>query len=510
MELSENRKIAYNLFANLVSFVITICISLFVTPHIVNRLGSEAYGFVGLANNFVSYASLFTIALNSMAGRFISIEMYRGDARAASRYFSSVFYANAVIALIMLPVFAVIVWKLEVLIEIPARLIEDVKTAFGITFVQFIANLLLARYEIATFIRNKLYLTQRNSVISNGIRLLTIVACFAFFSTRVTYLTLGYFVGALFVTIMNMYYTKKLTPELKTNVKYVDFRAIKDLIRSGAWNLLNKLSGILLDGLDLLITNLFIGAAEMGALSLSKTIPAMFMTLRGSLDYPFTPSMTRCYAEGDIDGVIKYARMGNKMLGIFMIAPMAVFAVFGQSFFRLWVPGEDSFLIQVLSLLSIMSLLAGSCINSVFTVFSITNKLRANSLVIMLTGILTVITNFVLLNATDWGVYIVAGVSSFYALLRNYIFTPLYGAHCLGVRKSTFYHEIVSGNICLVINLAIAFGISRIAPADSWLTLILLAGVSGILCVGINAMIVLDRQDRRVVAAWITKKIKHA
>ncbi|MBQ7982535.1 MAG: hypothetical protein IJ302_03125 [Clostridia bacterium] len=510
MEPSENKKIAYNLFANIASFLITICISLFVTPYIVNRLGSEAYGFVGLANNFVGYASLVTIALNSMAGRFVSVEMYRGDAKAASRYFSSVFFANAAIALVILPILGGIVWKLEVLIDIPTHLITDVKTAFAITFVQFIANLLLARYEIAAFIKNKLYLTQRNSVISNGIRLLTVVVCFSVFSTRVSYLTLGYFLGAMFVNVMNLYYTKKLTPELKTDRNYIDIKAIKELIRSGAWNLLNKLSAILLDGLDLLITNVFIGAAEMGALSISKTIPAMFQNLRGSLDYPFTPSMTRCYAEGDIAGVVKYARTGNKLLGIFMIAPMAVFAVFGQSFFRLWVPNENSYMIQVLSLLSIMSLLAGACINSVFTVFSITNKLRANSLVLITTGVLTVITNFLLLNLTDWGVYIIAGVSSFYSLLRNYIFTPLYGAHCLGVRKTTFYHEIVTGNLCLVINLAVSFGISRIAAADSWLILAILAVVSGILCVGVNTMIVLDHADRKAVIAWISKKLGNA
>lgn len=508
MELTENKKIVYNLIANIASFVITICISLFITPYIVNRLGSEAYGFVGLANNFVSYASLITIALNSMAGRFVSIEMYRGDHKAASRYFSSVFYANALIALIMFPVLTWIVWKLESLIEIPEYLITDVKIAFAITFIQFLINLLLARFEIAAFVTNKLYLTQKNSVISNGIRLLTIVVCFSLFSTRVSYLTLGYFFGAMFVNIMNIYYTRKLTPDLKTSQKYIDIKSIKELVSSGAWNLLNKLSSILLDGLDLLITNLFIGAAEMGALSISKTIPAMFQNLRGSLDYPFTPSMTRCYAEGDIDGVVRYARMGNKLLGIFMIAPMAVFAVYGQDFFSLWVPNEDSFLIQILSLLSIMSLLAGACINSVFTVFSITNKLRANSVVMIITGVLTVITNLILLNVTDWGVYIIAGVSSFYSLLRNYIFTPLYGAYCLKVKKTTFYHEIVTGNLCLVMNLIIAYTVSRITAADTWLLLIILVAVSAIICVFVNTLVVLDKNERTAAYHFIIAKIK--
>jgi O-antigen/teichoic acid export membrane protein len=489
----------------LTNFAISILISLFITPYIVNQLESEAHGFIGLANSFTSYASLATVALNSMAGRFISIEIYKNNYRAASKYYSSVFFSNLLLALLFVPAFVFVVFRLEHLIEIPTALVTDVKITFAITFLQYILSLLLSRYETATFVTNKLYLSQRNSTISSVLRLLIVVLCFGLFSTKVSYLALGYLVASLFVHLMNMYYSRKFIPDLKTQVSLVRFSAIRELTLSGIWNLLNKLSSILLDGLDLLITNVFIGSAEMGALSISKTIPALFMTLRGSLDYPFTPSITRCYAKGDIDGVVKYARFGNKLLGIFMIAPMAVFAVFGQSFFKLWVPLENSSLIQILSLLSIMSLISGACINSVFTIFSITNKLRANSIVIMVSGIITITTNFFLLKYTSLGVYCIAGVSSICSLLRNYIFTPLYGAHCLGVKKSTFYHEILTGNACLVLNVAIAYLIGRITVPDSWIKLILLVGISAIVCIAVNSVIVLSRSDKRAVFSYVKR-----
>ena len=434
-EMSENKKISITIVMSVTSFLITIFISLFITPYIVEQLGGEAYGFVGLANNFVSYASLITVALNSMSSRFVSIEIYKKDYKEANKYFSSVFFANLVIAAVLLPIMVFFVWKIQMFLNIPDNLLTDVKWAFSIVFVQFIANILLSHFEIATFVTNRLYLGQRNTIISSALRLVVIVACFAAIGIRISFLTLGSFVGVLFVYLMNFYYTKKFIPELQIQTKCFDIKYIKRLISSGAWNLLNKLSSILLDGLDLLITNIFIGTVEMGALSLSKTIPAMFLTLRGTLDYPFTPPMMKCYAQGDIDGVIKYARMGNKVLGIFMIAPMATFIVYGMEFFSLWVPSQDSMMIQILSILAIISLLAGACINSVHTIFTITNKLKVNSIVILLTGIATVVTNFILLKTTDLGVYIIAGVSSVYGFLRNFVFTPIYGAHCLGVKK---------------------------------------------------------------------------
>lgn len=507
--MTNQKKITLNIVANLLSFAITILISLFITPWIVNTLGSEAYGFVGLAQNFVSYASLITVALNAMSSRFVSIEIYKGNYDAANRYFTSTFFANAFLATVLLPVFTVIIWQLEYLIEIPAHLVTDVKIAFAITFVQFLANILLSRYEIATFVTNRLYLNQKNSLIGSALRLLLIVGLFTVLSVKISYLTLATFIGVAFGYIMNVVYTKRYLPQMKLRRKDMDFGCIKQLLSSGVWSLVNKLSSLLTDGLDLLLTNLFIGAAQMGALSISKTIPTMFYSLRGTLDYPFVPPMTECYAKGDIDGVIRNARMANKVLGIILIAPIAAFIAYGLQFFRLWVPGEDASLIQTLAILSLINLLASACINSVFSVFTITNRVKLPAIATLIQGILTIGINALLLKFTNLGVYAIAGTSSILGLIRNYIFTPLYGAHCLKVKKSTFYHEILTGNLCLVINVAVGFLMCRfLCTGTSWISLILAAGGMVCVCIVINTFVVLSKAERKAMLRGLTKKLR--
>lgn len=506
-EKSKGRQISFNMIASIVSFVVTIGISLFITPIIVEKLGSEAYGFVTLSNNFVSYAALITVALNSMESRFVSISIYQNDYKKANTYFTSIFFANILIAIITIPVMVAVILKLEVLLDIPTNLVADVKITFIVVFIQFLIEILTSRFEIATYVTNRLNLYYMNQIFASILRLAIVLIGFQLFSVNIVFLVLGSLVGKFFVAGRNMYFTKKFLPNLKVKHEYFEFKSIKDVAFSGIWNLVNKLSGILLDGLDLLIANIFIGAADMGALSISKTVPAMFVTLRGTLDYSFTPSMTEAYAKGDIQGVVHYARSANKVLGIFMIAPMAVFCVFGETFFKLWVPSENARMIEILSLLSILSLLAGSCINSVFTVFTITNKLKLNSLIIFFTGIATTVTVFTLLKTTNLGVYAIAGVSSVYALIRNFVFTPLYGAYCLGVKKSTFYHEIITGNISLIINLVIAFVIYKLFTINGWLTLVLVCTITGILCVYINMLIVLSKEERKLLIQIINRNI---
>lgn len=509
--MTNNQKITLNIAANLVSFAITIVISLFITPVIVEALGGEAYGFVGLAQSFVNYAALVTVALNAMASRFVSIEIYKGDYSEANKYFSSTFFANLILMLVMLPVLSVIVWKLERLIDIPSQLVADVKIAFAITFLQFLLNILLSRYEIATFVTNRLYLNQKNSLIASFLRLALILICFNLLSVRLTYMVAATFVGTVFCYVMNVVYTKRYLPDLKIHRSDFDFSYIKRLLSSGVWSLVNKLSSILLDGLDLLLTNLFIGPLEMGALALSRTITTMFYSLRGTLDYPFAPPMTECYAKGDIDGVVRNARMGNKVLGIIMIAPMAAFTVYGISFFQLWVPSQDSGMIQTLALLAMINLLASSCINTVFSVFSVTNHVRIPALMTLLNGILTVAINAVLLNFTNLGVYAIAATGSVLGLLRNSIFTPLYGAYCLKVKKTTFYHEIVTGILCLIINLSVGFLFHQfICAGSTWITLILSAGSMAVLCIAINFFIVLNKQERSFVFDVLKKKLKRS
>lgn len=506
--MTNNQRISLNIVANLFSFAVTVIISLFITPMIVNALGGEAYGFVGLAGNFVSYATLITVALNSMASRFVSIEIYKEDYNEANKYFTSVFFSNVFIVLVLLPVLAFLVWKLEYLIEIPVELMTDVKIAFAITFLQFIVNILLARYEIATFVTNRLYLNQKNTLIGSVLRLGLILVCFHCLSIRITYLVLATFLGSSFGHVMNVVYTRRYLPQLKIRRKNFDFAYIGRLLSSGVWSLVNKLSSILLDGLDLLLTNLFIGPLEMGALALARTVTSMFYNLRGTLDYPFAPPMTQCYAQGDIDGVIRNARMGNKVLGIIMIAPMAAFTVYGVSFFRLWVPNQDSGMIQILALLAMLNLLASACINTVFTVFSVTNHVRIPALMTLLNGVLSVSINAILLNYSDLGVYAIAGTGSILGMLRNYLFTPLYGAHCLKVKKSTFYHEILTGNFCLALNLGVGFLFHRfISAGTTWISLILSAGSMAVVCMGINCFVVLNREERNAACAAIRNRL---
>ena len=83
-ERSRNKQLAINITATVVSFVVNLGIQFFLTPFIVSSLGPAAYGFVGLSNNIITYTQLISVALHSMASRFITIKYTQGDVESAN------------------------------------------------------------------------------------------------------------------------------------------------------------------------------------------------------------------------------------------------------------------------------------------------------------------------------------------------------------------------------------------------------------------------------------------
>ena len=98
----SKKQISINLVANVISYSSNIVISFVLTPFLIDALGKDVYSFYPIANNIVSYLSILTAALNTMASRFFTVEIVNGNEKEANKYYSSVLASNVVISSIML------------------------------------------------------------------------------------------------------------------------------------------------------------------------------------------------------------------------------------------------------------------------------------------------------------------------------------------------------------------------------------------------------------------------
>lgn len=500
-----------NLVAQMLMFAVNLGISFFLVPYITEVIGVDAYGFVGLANDFVGYAQIITVALNSMASRFITIKIHEKKIKEANKYYSSVVLANVIMSVVLAIVGAIFIIFMDHLVNVPVELLTDVRLLFVLIFANFIISILTSTFAVSTFCTNKLYLTSIKTIFSQIIRVIILLVCVFFFRPSVYYVGLAALVSTAYLGFCNYRYSKSLTPELKISRKDFSISHIKNLLASGIWNTFSKLSGILSNGLDLLITNIFIGSASMGIISVSKTLPNTIMSAFGTITSVFSPELTISYAKKDYEDMKNQLLFAVKLLGLFAAIPMTILFAYGDVFYSLWIPTQNTTLIYALTCVSVLGMCISLQLEPLWNIFTVTNKVKNSSLFLFMNSVLTIIIVFILLklipNQTA-RMFVVVGVSICFSIIRSLTFLPMYGAKCINLKKTVFYPNIIKNLIVIVISTIISLGIKKIVSVNSWIMLFIVAIVSAILTLTLSLFFITNKEDRKRIFAFIHRKIR--
>lgn len=496
---SENQKTAINLICSVGVLIANLLVSFFLSPYIIRTIGVEANGFVNLASNFTTYASLVVTALNAMAARFITFAYVEKNYNKANLYYNSVFWGNLIIVAICLAASILFIPNIHLFIDVPDNLLRDIQILFALVFLAFFLQTGAPNWDCGTYITNRLDRTYIPKMASSAFRCLFLVVVFSIWEPRVWFVSLCSLIITIVLLAVEWYNTHTLTPELKVAFAkpICSWKVIKELVGSGIWNSISCAGNMLLHSFDLLICNVSLGATAMGVLSLSKTIPNIFIQLAESLRGAFGPELTVQFAKGDQEGMLRVMRRAMKLTAVILTIPTAGIIVMSDRFYALWVPTQDASELRILTILALMNYVLVSGIVILYSVFTIANKVKYNSVAMMICGIVSMVITLTLIHFTDWDLYAVAGVSCIVGIIRDLAFTIPVTTKFMGLKWYTFYPQVGTSIICSVVIIVIGGVVKMLMPSDSWFTFFLTCGVIGILGLGANMMIVLNKDERK-------------
>lgn len=509
--MGKGKQLSINLIAQLISFALNLGISFFLTPFVIEYIGKDVYGFVSLANNFTSYVSVFTVALNGILSRYVTIAFSKKDYQSASKYLSTVFFANGAVMLLLTPISIIFVANLERFINLSQGFELDIKVLFLLTFVSFLINLPGCCYNTATYATNRLDKSNFCNMVGSIIRIAIIMVLLLTMTPHVWYVGLGALISTLFIILRNMHYKRQLMPQVEISIHHFDIGLVKELLGVGIWNSVNQLTQLLMTGLDLIIANLFVSVISMNLLSYAKMIPTQLLSLISTIAGLFAPLMTMAYASNDMKAFVRETNFSIKLCGFLCGVPVVGLVVFGEDFFGLWLKAlteEEVHTVAILSILTILPQFFSVYIYPLYSVNTITTKLRIPVLVSLVLGIANVVLVFILVQVTNLGVYAVAGVSTVLGIGRILLFVPMYAAHSIKVPYSTFYKPLLRGlGSSLVMTIAF-IGIRSIAVINSWFSFFLTCILAGILGYIIAFGIVFSKAERKKAIDVIKNKLR--
>ena len=433
-----------------------------------------------LATQMTGYVMIFTVALNSMAARFITIEINQNNNEQANLYFNSVLRANTVIAVILMVPAVLVSVYVDRIFHVPHDIIADVRWTFGFVFINTILILLGNIFTIATFVKNKLYLSSARSIEGNIIKIVLAFSLYGLLVPRVYYITLSFIFMSVYILFTNIHYTKKLLPEVKVSAKTYSGQAVFTLLRSGIWNALDQLSNVLLGSLDLWIANVLLGATLMGQYSLAKSMPLFLLLFIASVSSVFAPQFTILYAQEKKQELLAAADVSLKIMTVFVTVPVAFLFVFGDAFFRLWLPGEETPLLYALSNIILVPIVLSGNLQPLLNIFTVTDRLKAPAFSILIAGILNIVLTFILYYRTSLGIFSIPIASLIVRALKDLSFLPFYAAICLKQKWFVFFPAIFRNAFCFIMITVICYAFKNFFAVDSWLRFLIALVVCGI------------------------------
>ncbi len=491
-------RITINIIVNSIAYAFSIIISFYLTPFIVNTLGEEAYGFTSLTNNIISYFTIITVAINSMADRFISIAFHKGEIEKAQKYFSTVLVADIILAVILMLLGVITTIFLDSLIVIPPELVFDVKAMFLLFFLSSMIVLSLSAYKSSTFVKNRIDINAYIGIIKPVLRGGFLLLVFSLFAPSIIYLGFAMLLIMSFEALSFIFVKKKVMPEIVAETSDFDWDKLKELVKSGSWNILSKLNVILAIGLDLLIANLFIGPEAMGILALAKIVPSYSDSFLAIIGTSFTPSLTKEYSNNENSLLInlKKSFVPLTIFGSVMIGGILSVA---QDFYRLWLPNLDAKEIFVLTTLTMLSSMISYGTIASGSIFTIKNKLKKITMLQTFTSLLAIILVFILLKFTKLGIYAVAGTSAIIGTIKNLVFVYPYISTTLKQKWYALYPYVMRSVLCLVIVYTIGLIVKNFINIDSWPTFALSTVIISSVSLIINSFIVTKKSQRELI-----------
>lgn len=484
--MSDRAKFALNFGAQFAVLASQFLISFVLTPIVLTKLGDEAYGFVGLVNNFVSYISIVSAALNAVSGRFITVAYHGGKLKETDEYFSSIFFANCIMAASVMVGSIALSMNIEHLVEVSPDLLLDLRITVLIAFLNAGVGLVNVVFGVAAFIKNELFFNLIGQLLGSMLRVALLFILFWTAAPHMWYFSISAIAATVLTGVIQAMVTRRLLPNVRISVSHFNPSRVLEMIKIGIWGSLQRINVLLQTGLDLLIANLFLGGAAMGLLSIAKTVPQALTSLSGYIANLFFPKMAEAYAKDDLRSLVRQLSVSMRFTAGVMIVPLTGFIGFGSSFYELWLPGRSAAelsQIELLTALTMVTLLASALVEPLYYADTLTTKLRGSVLITFAMNIVAVIIELSLLMASDLDkLSIIAGTSSIIMVLRHLVAQPLYCARVLNVSSRPFFKAMAKELGTMLVLWGAYYFINSVADISSWgsfLLHVLVAGVFG-------------------------------
>ncbi|MCK4442662.1 MAG: oligosaccharide flippase family protein, partial [Sulfurovaceae bacterium] len=380
------KQLPKNLIMNLLSFLTSTLIGLWIIPYLVKNIGLSAYGLVPLAMFFSTYISTIIQSLNSAINRFLLIAIQQDDTLEANRVFNTSLIIILSFISLQSIIMTIVIINLSYLISIPIGLENDAFWLFLLTFIGFSISLLRGVFSTTLFAYNRLDILRFIDMLHIIGRTLIIIFLFSVDTPQLIYVGIANILASIMTFLLTLYYSRKTYSSLHVNFALFDKKYVKELSQMGMWVLINQIGSLLFLKMDLFIANRFLGASMAGEYAIVLQWNTLIRVFAGLLSGIITPITMTLYAKDKREDLIKMLKIAFKLMAIGMSVLIGEITALSGDILSLWM-GEEFRYLEYLILFSLLPSIINLSVNPLFAIQTAYNKVKTPAIVTLALGV---------------------------------------------------------------------------------------------------------------------------
>lgn len=455
-------QIRKNLVTNVMCLITNVLVGLLYTPYLVRELGVATYGVLPIALVINQYIIILTDSLQSSVTRFYSVEYRQKNYRQASVYFTSAIAITILLAIIVVPFICCFLPQIETLLHIPDNLVHSVGQLIAYTVASLFVAVCSNCVNITIYSDNRLDLINYLKILRNLTKLIFNIVLFSFLSTDVANVGLSALLAELLVLVVSIiFYKTTKNREIKFGRRFVDFGAMKPIVKMLTWVSLISFSSVFIYKIDAILTNNYFGLYYTGVLGSISEFGSYCISITAVIGVLFRPLMLIAYSDKRHEDLVQITVNGAYIIGLISGLLCGIVMGISTSLLRVWLNDEiaqySSWMIIKLLIIPITSFGA-----TISVVNSLWNNVKSCAIWSLLIAVVYMSVVLVLLElGIDMTVFLIMGAIAAIlqgAILHISIYKKAYPESTklvyIQLAKSCLYFMMVFG-VSIVIDLLI-------------------------------------------------------
>ncbi|MGH9664439.1 MAG: lipopolysaccharide biosynthesis protein, partial [Bryobacteraceae bacterium] len=320
----SHRQFVVNVSANACYFALSIVIGLWYTPYVIRHLGVSVYGLIPLASSITNYLSVVTVAISGSVGRFITMDVARGDYAGANRTFNTFLLSSLVLAGGLFLLSLGFAYAVPYLFNVPPGEETQVRWLFLSVMGVFLLSMITYNFDAAIWTKSRFEIRSLLDGTGLVLRVGLVVVLFSVLKPQLWHVALAVFVAGLVWSAGHVWAWRWLTPYLSVRASDIDRSKLPELFYTSRWLLVGQLGAILCMNMDLALVNIMLGVEKGGSYAPVLQWLMLLRNLCSLLAGVLAPTIVSFYARGDFDGMVRFSRQGMKFLGLLAALPVGL------------------------------------------------------------------------------------------------------------------------------------------------------------------------------------------